>query len=224
MDGARRDPKRAVDDPGRRAPAGAGRHAGRFSLAASYEGAKDFGKAERTFREVIAADPEHAPALNYLGYMLADRGRKLDEAVALILRALAIDGDNPSYLDSLGWAHVKQRRFADAIGPLERAAAGASSLPSSRSTLARPTSHCIAMPTRPMRSTARSPATVTGSTLKSSTRSATAHAPRPESADRGPAARGRFAPLVVVARALAGCASGRFVAPAEIPIPVSYRG
>jgi tetratricopeptide (TPR) repeat protein len=98
-----------------------------FSLAATYEQAGAIGKAEQAFRDVIALEPDHAPALNYLGYMLADRGRKLPEAVSLIERALALDADNASYLDSLGWAYFKQRRYAQAIDPLERAAKGAPS-------------------------------------------------------------------------------------------------
>jgi tetratricopeptide (TPR) repeat protein len=60
--------------------------------------------------------------LNSLGYLLADHGRKLDEAVELIKRALALEADSPSYLDSLGWAYFKLNRFDDARAPLERAA------------------------------------------------------------------------------------------------------
>jgi tetratricopeptide (TPR) repeat protein len=96
-----------------------------FSLAATYERTDDVDRAEQAFRELLAADPSHAPGLNHLGYMLAERGRKLDEAVSLITRALALDADNPSYLDSLGWAYFKQERYTDAVSPLERAAAGA---------------------------------------------------------------------------------------------------
>lgn len=96
-----------------------------FSLAATYERSGDVGKAERAFREVIAADPEHAGALNYLGYMLADRGKKLPEALSLIERALKLDPDNASYLDSLGWVYYRMKRYADAVAPLERAAADA---------------------------------------------------------------------------------------------------
>lgn len=94
-----------------------------FSLAANYEQDRQFDLAERTFRDLIAANPKHAGALNYLGYMLAERGQKLLEAVALIQRALAIEKDNPSYLDSLGWAYFKLGQFDDAREPLERAAA-----------------------------------------------------------------------------------------------------
>ena len=93
-----------------------------FSLAAAYERDKRFDLAERAFRDLIAQAPEHAEALNDLGYMLADRGTKLDEAVGFITRALAIEPDNPSYLDSLGWAYVKQSKFVEARDPLQRAA------------------------------------------------------------------------------------------------------
>lgn len=94
-----------------------------FELGAAYERAKRFDRAEQTFREILAAHPGHADALNYLGYMLADRGARLDEAVVLISRALAIEHDNPSFLDSLGWAYVKQARLDRARDPLQRAAA-----------------------------------------------------------------------------------------------------
>lgn len=94
-----------------------------FALGAAYDRGGRFEDAQRAFRRVIARDAVHAEALNYLGYMLADRGERLDEAVSLIGRALAVEADNPSYLDSLGWAHFKQGDFARAQEPLERAAA-----------------------------------------------------------------------------------------------------
>jgi predicted Zn-dependent protease len=94
-----------------------------FSLASMYERTHQYDRAERTFRTILAEDPQHAPTMNYLGYMLADRGQKLDEAVTLIQKALAIDDDNPSYLDSLGWAYYKQDKLDAATEQLERAAA-----------------------------------------------------------------------------------------------------
>jgi Tfp pilus assembly protein PilF len=96
-----------------------------MGLATLYERDRAFDLAEQAFRDVIARDPTHADALNYLGYMLADQGRKLEEAVSLVTRALAVDADNPSYLDSLGWAYFKLSRFDEARQPLERAAAAA---------------------------------------------------------------------------------------------------
>ena len=49
---------------------------------------KKFADAEAAFRQLIAQDPKNAPALNYLGYMLAERGERLDESVSLLERAL----------------------------------------------------------------------------------------------------------------------------------------
>jgi tetratricopeptide (TPR) repeat protein len=93
-----------------------------YRLAATYEQAENFDRAEQAFRDLIRENPEHDQALNYLGYMLAERGRKLDEAVTLITRALALDADNPAYLDSLGWAYYRLSRYDEALSPLERAA------------------------------------------------------------------------------------------------------
>lgn len=98
----------------------------KFELAAAYEQASRPADAERLFREIISANPRHALALNYLGYMLADRGERLDEAVSLVSRALEIEPGNPSYEDSLGWAYFKQGRYDLAVGHLEKAAAAAS--------------------------------------------------------------------------------------------------
>jgi tetratricopeptide (TPR) repeat protein len=94
-----------------------------FQLAAGYEQQRQYDDAERTFRELIRLNESHADALNYLGYMLADRGQKLAEAVAFVTRALAIDPENPSYLDSLGWAHFRLGQYDQAREPLEKAAA-----------------------------------------------------------------------------------------------------
>jgi tetratricopeptide (TPR) repeat protein len=94
-----------------------------FQRGALYERSRQYARAEDAFRAVLARDPTHAQALNFLGYMLADRGERLEEAVSLIDRALAIDPDNGSYLDSLGWAYFKLRRHEDARQYLSRAAA-----------------------------------------------------------------------------------------------------
>jgi tetratricopeptide (TPR) repeat protein len=92
-------------------------------LGALYEEAGRVADAEREFRKVLAKDPLDANALNYLGYMLADRGDRLPESVELIQRALKVEPDNPAYLDSLGWALFKMGRLDDAEPPLTRAAA-----------------------------------------------------------------------------------------------------
>lgn len=97
----------------------------KFELGAAYDRARRHGDAERVFREIVLAEPSHALALNYLGYMLADRGERLDEAVSLVSRALALEPDNPSFHDSLGWAYYRQQRYDLAEQHLAKAAAGA---------------------------------------------------------------------------------------------------
>jgi tetratricopeptide (TPR) repeat protein len=93
-----------------------------FQRGALYESAGDVLRAEAAFREVLARDPRHAPALNYLGYMLAERGVRLDEALGFIERALAVDPENGAYLDSLGWAYYQLKQFDRAHFHLARAA------------------------------------------------------------------------------------------------------
>ena len=92
-----------------------------FLLGAVLEQSDRFADAEQAFRRVINRDPEHAQALNYLGYMLADRGERLDESVRLIARAVEKDPHNGSYLDSLGWAYYKLDRLDLAEAPLRAA-------------------------------------------------------------------------------------------------------
>ncbi len=82
-----------------------------FVYGSIYERQKKYDLAEEQFRKVIADDPKNAMALNYLGYMLADRGTRLDEALGYIRRALALDPQNGAYLDSLGWAYYKMGNY-----------------------------------------------------------------------------------------------------------------
>jgi tetratricopeptide (TPR) repeat protein len=79
-------------------------------------------EAEKVLRELLSKDPLDADALNYLGYMLAERGEKLDEAVDLVQRALKVEPENPSFLDSLGWAYLKAGKLTEADKPLSEAA------------------------------------------------------------------------------------------------------
>jgi tetratricopeptide (TPR) repeat protein len=94
-----------------------------LNLASAYDKANKIDQAEAVYRDLIKKNPENAEAMNDLGYMFAERDRKLDDAVELIKQALAIETDNPSYLDSLGWAYFKQGKADLARDPLERAAA-----------------------------------------------------------------------------------------------------
>jgi Tfp pilus assembly protein PilF len=73
---------------------------------------KLFDQAEIEFRKGLQISPDFAPIENYLGYMLAERGEKLDEAVTMLKKAIVSDPQNPAYLDSLAWAYYKQGQYA----------------------------------------------------------------------------------------------------------------
>jgi len=94
----------------------------KLSLASTLERERKYTEAETTFRQIIAEDPKDPDALNSLAYMFAERGQKLEEAVALVQRALVMDPGNGAYLDTLGWAYYKQNRFDQAEAPLREAA------------------------------------------------------------------------------------------------------
>ncbi|MBI1738379.1 MAG: tetratricopeptide repeat protein, partial [Acidobacteria bacterium] len=92
-----------------------------FLLGAIFERQKKFDLAEAQFQKVLQVNPQNAQVLNYFGYMLADRGTRLEEAVDLIRRALAEEPFNGAYLDSLGWAFFKQNNLAEAETYLRKA-------------------------------------------------------------------------------------------------------
>jgi tetratricopeptide (TPR) repeat protein len=94
-----------------------------FMLGAIFERQKKFDQAEEQFRKVLDANPRNSSTLNYYGYMLADRGIRLDEAADLIKRALVEDPNNAAYQDSLGWAYFKQNKLPEAEELLRKAAA-----------------------------------------------------------------------------------------------------
>lgn len=93
-----------------------------YQYAQLLEEAGRVADAEAVLRAMIERDPKDANALNSLGYMFADRGERLDEAVVLLQRALTVEPENPSYLDSLGWAYFKQSNLELADPPLSAAA------------------------------------------------------------------------------------------------------
>jgi tetratricopeptide (TPR) repeat protein len=76
---------------------------------------------EGRLRKLIALAPDHAHAYNALGYSLADRGVRLEEAEKLIIRALELLPNDPYILDSMGWVRFKRGDFTGALGLLEQA-------------------------------------------------------------------------------------------------------
>ncbi|HXA78230.1 MAG TPA: tetratricopeptide repeat protein [Candidatus Acidoferrales bacterium] len=92
-----------------------------YVLGSIYERQKKFDDAEQEFRKVLDVNPNNGPVLNYYGYMLADRGIRVEEAASLIQRALKQEPNNGAYLDSLGWAYYKQNKLVEAEEYLRKA-------------------------------------------------------------------------------------------------------
>jgi tetratricopeptide (TPR) repeat protein len=92
-----------------------------YLLGAAYEQSGQRQRAVDAFRQVLRQDPNFHRALNYLGYMWAEQGENLDEALKLVSRAVALDPDNGAYVDSLGWAHFRLGEVGRARTYLERA-------------------------------------------------------------------------------------------------------
>ena len=91
-----------------------------FMRGAMFEKMKKFSNAEAEFRKVLEVNAQNAGALNYLGYMLADRNVRLDEAHEMIRKALDLDPDNGAYLDSLGWVNYRLNKLDEAEQNLRR--------------------------------------------------------------------------------------------------------
>jgi len=78
-------------------------------------------EAKAVMERIVEKDAGHADALNYLGYSLAEDGRDLERALAMIEKALEKEPDNPFFLDSKAWALYKLKRMDDALAAIEKA-------------------------------------------------------------------------------------------------------
>jgi tetratricopeptide (TPR) repeat protein len=117
------DAEQSIHDAERIEPDPSSKQSAGFLLGAIFERQKKYDRAEEQFRKVLELNPRHASTLNYYGYMMADRGVRLEEATDLIKRALAEEPNNAAYQDSLGWAYFKENKLEEAEAPLRFAAA-----------------------------------------------------------------------------------------------------
>lgn len=78
-----------------------------YSRAMLHEQLDNLSGLEADLRRILADDPQNAMAMNALGYTLADRNLRLEEALELIEQALALAPEDPAIIDSLGWVHFR---------------------------------------------------------------------------------------------------------------------
>jgi Tfp pilus assembly protein PilF len=86
-----------------------------FQLGSTYERTQKFKEAETYFRKALDLAPDFAEALNYLGYMWAERGENLEEAHRMIEKAVRSEPKNAAFLDSLAWVLYKMDRPKEAL-------------------------------------------------------------------------------------------------------------
>jgi len=79
-----------------------------FLLANLYYTDKKHNKVEEELRMTLKHDPDFHEASNFLGYLLVENNKSLDEAIQLINSALRAQPKNGAYIDSLGWAYYKK--------------------------------------------------------------------------------------------------------------------
>ena|GEM_PF-841213 len=79
-------------------------------------------QAEQSYQQALELAPDDAHILNSFGYLLAEQGTRLPDALQFVQKALARDPGNGAFLDSLGWVYFKMNRLPEAVGNLERAA------------------------------------------------------------------------------------------------------
>jgi tetratricopeptide (TPR) repeat protein len=89
------------------------------ALSASAQGRVDI--LERDIRVILKQKPDHADALNALGYTLADQTDRYQEALGYIQKALVIKPDSPAILDSMGWVQYRMGNNEEALRYLRRA-------------------------------------------------------------------------------------------------------
>jgi predicted Zn-dependent protease len=93
-----------------------------FQLGSVHERSGDHDAAAEVFLSLLEANPDHAPTLNYLGYMWADNNVNLDRAREMLVRAVAQEPSNAAYVDSLGWVHYRLGNLEEAEKYLSEAA------------------------------------------------------------------------------------------------------
>jgi len=92
-----------------------------YARAMAHDAAADDADMIADLERIIELDPDDAMALNALGYTLADRNERLDEARALVEQALESDPEDPAFIDSLGWVEFRQGNHERAVELLRQA-------------------------------------------------------------------------------------------------------
>ena len=92
-----------------------------LQLALMYDETDQVEKSENILRKYISTNPENAEGYNFLGYMFAERGIKLDDAEELIKKALELKPESGDIIDSMGWVYYQKGMYNEALEMLIKA-------------------------------------------------------------------------------------------------------
>lgn len=92
-----------------------------YACGLAWERRDRIDRAEADFRKILVIDPENTATLNALGYTLADRTQRYQEALELIDRARVAEPENAAIIDSYGWVLYRLGRLPEALVQLRRA-------------------------------------------------------------------------------------------------------
>jgi len=94
-----------------------------FQVGVAFEHKGDRTQAVKYFEKCLQLSPDFAEALNYLGYMWAEKGENLEKAREMIARALKAEPKSAAYLDSMGWVLYKLNQPKEALDYILKAVA-----------------------------------------------------------------------------------------------------
>ena len=92
-----------------------------YTRGISYERSKRWSDAERDLKFALKLKPEQPLVMNYLAYTWVEQGANMQEALAMLKRAVELRPEDGFIVDSLGWAHYRMGDFQTAIKYLEQA-------------------------------------------------------------------------------------------------------
>ncbi|MBR3632279.1 MAG: tetratricopeptide repeat protein [Elusimicrobiaceae bacterium] len=87
----------------------------RLAYAFALDGCKKYKQMEEQVRLILAKNPQHPAANNLLGFSLADRNTRLEEAEQLVTKAVTAVPTDRSYIDSLAWVYYRQHKYPQAL-------------------------------------------------------------------------------------------------------------
>lgn len=96
-----------------------------YAMAEIYQARRHWDEAATVIFRVLRRDSTNAAAWNFVGYMFADAGIRLEDALGYVTRALALDPGNAAILDSHGWVLYRLGRYPEAREALAKATAAA---------------------------------------------------------------------------------------------------